>query len=98
MNRSDSIIVLLGNLDPTKLCKGTRLFVSRLMANLIEATTLGLPLINLRTASTIAPNLVSKYSKLTMRYTARSVIAPPGGEQRRYHSYLENGTRYWKKS
>ncbi|GBM42873.1 hypothetical protein AVEN_245700-1 [Araneus ventricosus] len=40
-----------------------------------------LPHINLRTATTIAANLVPTYSKLAMRYTVKSVIAPPGGKQ-----------------
>ncbi|GBN78512.1 hypothetical protein AVEN_153502-1 [Araneus ventricosus] len=31
-----------------------------------------------------------------MRYTARSITALPGGKQRSYGSYLENGTRYEK--
>ncbi|GBN52392.1 hypothetical protein AVEN_129077-1 [Araneus ventricosus] len=38
--------------------------------------------INLRTATTIATNLVSRYNKVTMRYTVRSVTALPRGNQR----------------
>ncbi|GBN84878.1 hypothetical protein AVEN_199116-1 [Araneus ventricosus] len=38
-----------------------------------------LPHMDLRTATTITTNLVSRYSKVTMRYTVRSVTAPPGG-------------------
>lgn len=33
-------IILLRNLDPPKLCNGTRLIITRLMKNLIEATIL----------------------------------------------------------
>ncbi|GBM52153.1 hypothetical protein AVEN_265626-1 [Araneus ventricosus] len=39
-----------------------------------------LPHINLRTATAIATNLVSWYSKVTMRYTVRSATAPPGAK------------------
>ncbi|GBN70487.1 hypothetical protein AVEN_93937-1 [Araneus ventricosus] len=35
-----SSIMLLRNLDPPNLCKGTRLCVSKLMANIIQATIL----------------------------------------------------------
>ncbi|GBL78733.1 hypothetical protein AVEN_65288-1 [Araneus ventricosus] len=45
------------------------------------STKVLLPYINLRTATTIATNLVSRYSKVTMRYTVRLVTVPPGGKQ-----------------
>ncbi|GBN57892.1 hypothetical protein AVEN_30384-1 [Araneus ventricosus] len=35
-----SVIILLRNLDPPKLCNGTRLSVKRLLTNIIEATIL----------------------------------------------------------
>lgn len=34
------VIMLLRNLDPPKLCSGTRLIVKTLLANIIEATIL----------------------------------------------------------
>ncbi|GBM44038.1 hypothetical protein AVEN_261347-1, partial [Araneus ventricosus] len=40
-----------------------------------------LPHINLRTARTTASNMVSRYSKVTMRYTVRSITVPPSFKQ-----------------
>ncbi|GBN97592.1 hypothetical protein AVEN_105184-1 [Araneus ventricosus] len=52
--------------------------------------------INLRAATTIATNLVSRYSKMTMNYTVKSVTAPPAANNGE-RSYLDNGTRCGKK-
>ena len=49
--------------------------------------------LNFTMVAAIFINVVSRYSKLDMRYQMRPLTASPGGKLRNSYSYLENGTR-----